>query len=104
MGIGDGKSRFSFLVDERSEETCLFFIWRLDNLIQDKVLDSGRGIFGARKFGGGDRQRQEIVFTALVTGASLKNERRRERWDNTTSRLENRHEMAPEKRAIFGGF
>ncbi len=49
-------------------------------------------------------KRRQTVFTALVTGASLKNERRRERWDNTTSRHEKRHEMTPEKRAIFGGF
>ncbi len=56
-------------------------------------------------FGDGDKRTQErIVFTALVTRASLKNERRRERWDNTTSRHEKRHEMTPEKMAIFGGF
>ena len=58
----------------------------------------------ARKFWGRDRTRQEDVFTSLVTRASLKNERRRERWDNTTSRHGNRHEMTPEKRVIFGVF
>jgi hypothetical protein len=60
--------------------------------------------FGGTEVWGRDRQRQDIVFTALVTGASLKNERRRERWDNTTSRHGNRHEMTPEKRVIFGVF
>ncbi len=53
---------------------------------------------------GGQIFKRHPVFTSLVTGASLKNERRCERWDNTTSRHKKRHEMTPEKRAIFGGF
>ena len=66
-------------------------------------MDRGIGEHG--KFGDQGQERQEkIVFTSLVTRASLKNERRRERWDNTTSRHGNRHEMTLEKRVIFGVF
>ncbi len=65
MGIGDGKSRFSFLVDERSEETCLFFIWRLDNLVQDKVLDSGRGFRGHGSLGA-ETDKDKRLFSQLL--------------------------------------
>jgi hypothetical protein len=72
-------------------------------MIQDQEFKV-MGFWGHGKFGGGGREDKRLFSHQLVTRASLKNERRHERWDNTTSRHEKRHEMTPEKRAIFGGF